>query len=276
MNRRDLTEIVLPSHIEEIDAWAFAYCDRLSKIYIPDSVHTLGQDIFQGCSALKDVVVYKGTSASASTMSALSLPSVAADSVLPETAMPSLPQNCHEKLSRLTAIAFTHFSQPALRCLRDVGTTAWLSMWEHTLLGYIAQPDDEGFDPFLASGEEDYEDQNSNPDYFRHIRRMQKIQCILERLLLRQDYPPASGLLTRLSDYLLRYSFWSADNSTPAETIDVLLEETERLPAVFKLYESLQLLEHVSIPDLISALSPEQVELKALLLTQSRPFDLCL
>ena len=259
MNRRDLTEVILPSHIEEIGAWAFAYCDRLSKIYIPDSVQTFGQDIFQGCSALKDIVVYEANNT---------------DITSGKTGTTFfLLENTREKLSRLTAIAFTHFNQPALRCLRDVGSTKWLSMWEHTLLGFIKQPDDEGFDPFLAGGEEDYEDKNSNPDYFCHTRRMQKIQCILERLLLEQDYPLSQEIRTRLSDYLLSYSFWSLHDSTPAETIDVLLGETQRLSAMFKLYEALHLFEHIHIPDLISTLSPEQVELKALLLKQSRPCD---
>lgn len=258
MNRKDLIEFTLPAHVTEIESWAFAYCDNLIKIHLPTSVKTFGQDVFQGCHALKDIVVYEPLPAAGGHI---------------QTATAPLSAINREKLSRLTAIAFTHFDQPALRCLCSVGSAEWISLWEHTLLHYISQTDDEGFDPFLAGGEEDYEDKNSNPDYFCHMRRMQKVRCILERLLIEEDYPLLPEIRSRLTDYLVSHSFWSLQDNTPAETINVLLAETQRLSALSKLYENLGLLENIRIPDLVSTLSPEQVELKALLLKQSQPFD---
>lgn len=256
MSRRDFSEVMIPAQIVEIGAWAFAYCEHLKKIYIPTSVKTFGQDVFQGCTALQDIIVYEAAST---------------DTFANHTAMTAFfPNGPWETLSRLTAISFTHFHQPALRCLSDVGTAEWLSMWNHTLLDYLNQPDAEGFDPFLAGGEEDYEDKNSNLDYFCHIRRIQKVTCSIERLLVEQDYPLSPAIRTQLTGYLKKHSFWSLNSNTPSETIDVLLAEDNRISSLFKLYEALNLLEHIHIPDLISTLSPEQVELKALLMKHSR------
>lgn len=259
MNRQDLTEVILPAHIIGIGDWAFANCERLAKIYLPTSVQTMGQNIFLGCPALRDIVVYDTSDA---------------DITVPQETRAAAPTEAFaETLSRLTAIAFTCFNLPALRCLRDIGSYSWLSMWDDTLLQYLHQPDDEGFDPFLAGGEEDYEDKNSNPDYFCHIRRIQKVTCILERLLIEKDYPLSPRLRTQLSDYLAEYSFWSPEDGVHAETIDVLLLETQRISSIYKLYKEMRLFEHVHIADFISTLPPEQVELKALLISHSSPCD---
>ena len=47
---------------------------------------------------------------------------------------------------------------------------------------YINEPDDTGFNPFLAGGEEDYEDPENDPEYFKMNKRIKKCGFILERL----------------------------------------------------------------------------------------------
>lgn len=241
MNRRDLSEVTIPPNVTEIESWAFAYCDHLTKIYIPTSVQAIGTDIFEGCTALRDIIAYENG-------------------------------HSYETLSRLVVIAFTYFHQPALLSLTRVGTPDWIAMWDTTMLSYLRQADNEGFRPFLAGGEEDYEDKNSNLDYFCHMRRMQKVSCCIERLLIEQQHPLESSVQRELVDYLTMHSHWNTASDTPAETIDVLLCEEEKLFSLFQFYEAQNLLAHICIPDLIAALSSEQVELKALLMGHMQRF----
>lgn len=60
-NRRNLVgEITIPAFIEglpvtKLDSSAFAYCTRITRIYLPDTLTTINDRAFQGCSALEYV-----------------------------------------------------------------------------------------------------------------------------------------------------------------------------------------------------------------------------
>lgn len=240
MNRRDLAQITIPPHITTIESWAFAYCENLKSIAIPDTVVSIGQDIFQGCKQLKNIAVYQGNPLPGSPASVSS-----SDAISYCTA-----------LSPLTAIAFLIFTRTELCIPTNVGSTAWVALWDDTLLSYLRQPDTEGFDPFQAGGEEDYEDPDNHPEYYCHKRRMQKIRCIFERLLTVQLYPVAEHIYSFLLSYLAQCK----------EIIDVLIAESDRQYIYFNLCQKLHLLDAFNIPALISTLPEEMVELKALLM----------
>lgn len=51
-NCNNLTTIVLPSDLTEINDFAFAYCNSLESITIPEGVTSIGKEAFLGCSKL--------------------------------------------------------------------------------------------------------------------------------------------------------------------------------------------------------------------------------
>ena len=56
------TTSVIPNDgsVTSIDGWAFAYCDGLTSITIPDSVTSIGDYAFRGCSGLTSIVIGSG------------------------------------------------------------------------------------------------------------------------------------------------------------------------------------------------------------------------
>lgn len=53
----DIETILLPNNLERIDSHAFAKCKNLNAIYIPSSVNTIGEEIFENCNALEEILV---------------------------------------------------------------------------------------------------------------------------------------------------------------------------------------------------------------------------
>ena len=57
---KSCTDVMIPAVVEDypvvaIDSWAFALCDKLTKITIPDSVTAIGANAFYWCDGLTDV-----------------------------------------------------------------------------------------------------------------------------------------------------------------------------------------------------------------------------
>lgn len=233
MGRTDITELVLAPGVNEIGAWAFAYCTNLQAVAMPGSLREIGQDIFKDCPRLQYITIYSGDA-----------PTDAA------------PETLHTHLSRLTAIAFTVFTQPALRLPNEVGTADWLTRWDEALLSYIRQADAADFSPFLAGGEEDYADALSSEELHCRQVRLQKIRCILARFLARDTVPMTAPFAGQLREYL---------QGTP-ETLEALLYEEEYTYAYFQLYKELNLIPADKLPDIIAIVPEARVELKALLI----------
>ena len=254
MNRTDLTQAVLTPEVKEIGSWSFAYCDRLQTIALPDTLETIGQDIFKDCHALTYVHVYHPKTDSFCSVAHGDSDHFPTEAIGYHTDWEQLCRPTPK--ARLTAIAFTVFPQPELLVLTEIGSPDWMKLWDHVLTTWIHKPDDAGFQPFLAGGEEDYASILSDTaSYCQNIRR-QKADCIVQRLLTAPIWPIDDTICKTLHDYL-RHT---------AETIDVLLSQEEQLYDYFKLYQTLGLIPISRIPALIAGLPEEKVELKALLM----------
>lgn len=59
-SKYDMTSIVLPDTVTEIEEDAFEYCKLLNKIDIPDSVTKIGGSAFENCENMREVNLGKG------------------------------------------------------------------------------------------------------------------------------------------------------------------------------------------------------------------------
>ena len=60
--KKGITEVTIPSEIEgrkvtSIGESAFAYCKKIQKVEIPDTVTNIGASAFKGCECLTDLVI---------------------------------------------------------------------------------------------------------------------------------------------------------------------------------------------------------------------------
>ena len=51
----NLTKIIIPDNVMNIDGYAFCNCKRLTNVTIPDSVMSIGEYAFSECSNLKEI-----------------------------------------------------------------------------------------------------------------------------------------------------------------------------------------------------------------------------
>lgn len=51
-----VTEVVIPSSVERIGEYAFAYCKNLRKVFMPKKFKNLPRGIFQACPNLEEIV----------------------------------------------------------------------------------------------------------------------------------------------------------------------------------------------------------------------------
>ena len=60
INLPKLREIILPTNISNIEAYAFQNCPAMSELTIPGTVKTIGKYAFQSCTGLKKLIIQEG------------------------------------------------------------------------------------------------------------------------------------------------------------------------------------------------------------------------
>lgn len=152
--------IVLPSGITDIEDWAFAGCRRLEEIWLPDGIEHLGKEIFLKDSNLKRIIIYRREEKNLT------------DSLL----------EYDEAAAVLLAHAVTKMKSYALFFPLELGSRSWYETWDEICEQFLSEPDDTGFSPILAGGEEDYITNENDVSYYCHMRRMEKAELAYERL----------------------------------------------------------------------------------------------
>ncbi len=179
---RRLVNETIPEGVTTIEDWAYAHCKLLNRIYIPYTINMVSPKTFDGCDNLSEVHVYKGDDTLNDNPHLLAL------------SIKAWPDDINELIVRAkTPDMFYRF-------------------WDNRFLKYLNESDDTGFNPFLAGGEEDYEDDDNDIELFIYKRQVDKCTLIYERILSENegyiiDEDIRDRYITYLRDRRLAHSF---------------------------------------------------------------------
>ncbi len=170
LGNRGLEQIIIPPHTEQIQAWGFAHCKKLRTVYIPKTISYIEETAFDGCDALEEIIVYEQ------------------DGRTDGFSMECI--RTYPTEGRLLAFGVGHFGdlrQHSLFDFSDMGTENWYARYDKWLVTYVNEDDGKDFHPFLAGGEEDYEDPSNSIDAFCFQKQQEKILGILYRLSVKKE-----------------------------------------------------------------------------------------
>lgn len=163
LSKKNLRRVTLPDTVEELEDWAFAYCDGLIQVTLPRKHIRFGKAVFLECVCLQQIGDRSG----------------------------SLP-------GELLAAAVRIFDAYYLMDLQEAGNEEWLRKWDARLLDLLHTSDQEGYSKQVLCGEEDY----GSTDLEAYIsgRRKVKVRLALLRCLHSQGLSEA--LRAELTEYL--------------------------------------------------------------------------
>lgn len=144
-NSPGLREIYLPDTLEAIGDWAFAHCNSLNQISMPQKKLSLGRGLFSQSDRLAKIQV---------------------------------GQKAQE--APLVAAAVLKLEADYLFCPPEIGTKEWYGRLDARLLEKVSRPDEEGYIGLMFGGEEDYD--NIDMATFCKEKRKDKVRLCLLRL----------------------------------------------------------------------------------------------
>lgn len=143
-----LRKIVVPDSVSVIGDFAFALCDHLQSISLPNHSIDLGQSIFKNDYSLSSISV----------------------------------RGCeHEDhTAALLAAATNQMDADYLIDVTAAGSDEWFRMWDQKLSDFLNRKDDEGYHLYVLCGEEDLH--FDYDQYVEYIREKKSGLCILRLL----------------------------------------------------------------------------------------------
>lgn len=156
LSKKNLRKVTVPVGVKEIEDWAFAYCDGLESVVLPDQPIVFGKSLFLECTRLRRIFAgEKG-----------------------------------EGVAALLAAAVTTAQVPYLLDISAAGSREWLEKWDARMMVILRSPDQEGYSRQVLCGEEDYGSTDQNA--YESRQRKRKVRLLLLRLLypdgLRAEY----------------------------------------------------------------------------------------
>lgn len=191
LSNKTIRQITLPESVIRIDDWAFAYCNKLTKIILPYHRMEIGQGILKDCFRLEQIVD-EGANES-------------------EKRTADIAWLLAATMSRLEAFYLFDFE--------NAGTEEWIRQWDSRMKSLMRKADSEGFSKMLLCGEEDYGSRENNRDYYMEQRRREKVKLAMLRLM--HDYGLGQSVRAELEAYLLAHT----KGQQTEETWKVVMEE---------------------------------------------------
>lgn len=173
MGKNSMKGAYLLEQTGTIENWAFAYCDKLGKMWIPNKNIIFDKTIFLDDDSLDEVIVYERLLNG---------------------------YNIMEEEKHILAHELKLWYEGCEYDFSRVSTDAWYNDFDNKLYDYVVSDDSKGFSPFLAGGEEDYDDPLSDIENYKRSICIKKTGAILERMILKKNI--ISGISEKLIDYL--------------------------------------------------------------------------
>lgn len=227
LSRKQLRRVSLPDTLEEVGDWAFAYCDGLWEIRLPEKVLRFGKNVFLECRELRRVEIYgKGAKA--------------------------------QGVSELLAAAVNALDSYYLLDTEEAGSREWFAKWDARLVSFLHTPDTDGYSKQVLCGEEDYG--STDLAAYTGGRRKEKVRLALLRLL----YPEAlsDALQRELEEYLLTHTAGCETD----ETWRVILEEHGDDRAYYSLFAELGCVDGGNLDGILADIGEAFPEMKAFFL----------
>ncbi|MBQ9234532.1 MAG: leucine-rich repeat protein [Lachnospiraceae bacterium] len=222
LGNRMVDIIFVPYGVKRIGDWAFAYCVRLKEIWLPDTIKDFGKEVFLDDMALEKIVVYSEQEK-------------------------GQMYYANEDISELLAIAIKCFKKSEVYDFSNIYDESWLDWFDDNLITYIDETDEAGFNPFLAGGEEDYEDPENDIDFYMKKQREKKCGAILVRLKFENE--PSADYMDKYKSYIETHK---------KDTIMFILEKKHESFNYLKIYAEHEFIKEAEIPYLLEAFSDEQ------------------
>ena len=243
----------MPGEVRTIGDWAFAGCRELVRIALPLGIEQIGRDAFQGCDKLEEAFVYQSEG-----------------SFCEEAAR----SEAERVGAGLLALALRYFPEASilLATMRE-GGNSWTCAWDEACKKFLEEEDAVGFRPFLAGGEEDYEDAAKALEEHCRKKRLIKAEMIYKRLAMMEICDP----LDAVEDHGGSRSGCSGDAGTLRAFYEERLRENDmasdylmriwqRPKLAVQIYDKAGVLTSESIQKLLAKIPEEKVELRAALL----------
>ena len=225
LSKKSIRRIVFPDSVKDIGDWAFAYCDSLKEVELPEAGKggiSFGKDVFKECPALKRLII-RGKDAQIGALLA---------SVVEEA--------------------------PYLLNTRDAGSDEWLSKWDARMMTILHTRDDEGYSKQILCGEEDYG--STDLGAFCSNARKRKVRIAMLRLLNPTGLSEENE--KELKDYLLAHTKKSGyEDGEEAWTVVLNEYGTER--EYYELFARLGCLNEDNFDAILKDIKGEHTEMKA-------------
>jgi len=235
LSNKRVQEAILPEDVSRVGDWAFAYCDRLTRIWMPRRKITFGKGVFLGCERLEQIRLQKNG----------------------EDALSAEDMAC---TGSLLAAAVSRMEDDYLLSPLEAGGRPWLQKWDARLVQVMGTPDEEGYSKTLLCGEEDYGSRENNLDYFLSQKRRGKARLAMLRLL----HP--KGLSEDLRDRLEEYVRCHTKGCAHEEAWQVVREEYGPRREYYDLLLDTGALTEKNFDAALLELGTELAEMKAYLL----------
>lgn len=275
LSKKNLREIHLPTSVQSIGDWAFAYCSNLERVTIPKSCISLGKSLFLDCERLecisgicrsgealaelqKTMVPGTGRISESKECRKGSETGMQENSGLQETGTQekhNLQEAWPREIGRLLAAAVTQLEAYYLLEPAAVGSPEWLRRWDARLEAVMNAEDQEGYSKQVLCGEEDYGSTDLNA--FLQAKRQKKVRLAMLRLLCSEGLSP--GARQRLADYLTAHT----QGCESEEGWQVLLAEGEAHPEYVQLFLQLGCVTRENIGVMLGQMREDQPQMRA-------------
>ncbi len=175
-DKRIIRETV-PPDTKRIWEWAYANCKNMTEIFLPAGCEVC-DNVFYGCDSLNRVCIYDKTASDTE----------------------PVPRNISPELLALSIHARSDEVHDLIKC--SCVDKEFIRAFDEHISRYVREPDDNGFEPFLAGGEEDYEDASKEEERFVLNRQKTKVTMIYERMLLADSFPIPEDIYAACVSYL--------------------------------------------------------------------------